>query len=55
MSDGGKGSSPRPFSVSEDEWATRWDSIFARDLDKKKQAQEKLGLGEDGSKDEESN
>lgn len=35
MSDGGKGSSPRPFSVSNEEYAKRWDLIFGRDLDKK--------------------
>ena len=34
MSDGGKGSSPRPFSVSNEEYATRWDMIFGRDLAK---------------------
>ena len=32
-SDGGKGSSPRPYSVSQDEYAKRWDMIFGRDLD----------------------
>lgn len=32
MSDGGKGSSPRPFSVSQTEWENRWDAIFSRDL-----------------------
>jgi hypothetical protein len=32
MSDGGKGSKPRPFSVSHDEWSNRWDAIFGRDL-----------------------
>jgi hypothetical protein len=31
MSDGGKGSKPRPFSVSQDEWDNRWDVIFGRD------------------------
>jgi len=34
MSDGGKGSSPRPFSVSQEEYASRWDAIFQRDLPK---------------------
>jgi len=34
MSDGGKGSKPRPFSVSHEEWSNRWDAIFARDLKK---------------------
>ena len=32
-SDGGKGSSPRPYSVSQEEYAKRWDAIFSRDLD----------------------
>lgn len=32
MSDGGKGSSPRPFSVSQAEYNSRWDAIFGRDL-----------------------
>ncbi len=32
MSDGGKGSKPRPFNVSQKEYDTRWDAIFGRDL-----------------------
>lgn len=28
MSDGGKGSKPRPFSVSQEQFAKNWDSIF---------------------------
>ena len=32
MSDGGKGSAPRPFSVSQQEYDNRWDHIFSRDL-----------------------
>lgn len=32
MSDGGKGSKPRPFSISQEEYDKRWDAIFARDL-----------------------
>ena len=31
MSDGGKGSSRRPMQVSNEEYASRWDAIFARD------------------------
>jgi len=31
MSDGGKGSAPRPFSVSNEEYAQRWDAIFGKD------------------------
>jgi hypothetical protein len=34
MSDGGKGSSPRPFSVTQEEYNKRWDAIFGRDLQK---------------------
>lgn len=29
----GKGSKPRPFSVSHEEWSNRWDAIFCRDLE----------------------
>ena len=29
---GGKGSAPRPKSVSDEEYANRWDAIFSRDL-----------------------
>ena len=32
MSDGGKGSKPRPFSISQEEYDNRWDYIFSRDL-----------------------
>jgi hypothetical protein len=35
MSDGGKGSKPRPFSVSQQEYDNRWDNIFSRDLKEK--------------------
>jgi hypothetical protein len=35
MNDGGKGSAPRPFSVSNLDYANRWDAIFGRDLDMK--------------------
>lgn len=33
MSDGGKGSKPRPFSVAHEEYSKRWDAIFGRDLE----------------------
>jgi hypothetical protein len=29
--DGGKGSTPRPRFVADDEWATRWNAIFGKD------------------------
>ncbi len=32
MGDGGKGSKPRPYSVSQAEYDARWDAIFQRDL-----------------------
>ena len=38
MGDGGKGSSPRPFSVSQDQFAQNWDAIFGK---KNKQPQDK--------------
>lgn len=28
----GKGSAPRPFSVSDEEYKKRWDAIFQRDI-----------------------
>jgi hypothetical protein len=34
---GGKGSSPRPFSVSNEDYANRWDAIFGRDKPKKEE------------------
>ena len=30
----GKGSRPRPISVSNEEYNNRWDAIFARDVQK---------------------
>ena len=42
MSDGGKGSKPRPFSVTQDEYNNRWDAIFGRDLKKEEELKEKL-------------
>jgi hypothetical protein len=45
-----KGSSPRPFSVSQAEYDTRWDAIFCRDLPKEESKEEyrvnKLGQTE---------
>jgi hypothetical protein len=41
MSDGGKGSAARPFSVSQAEYESRWDAIFSRDL-KKEEALDEL-------------
>lgn len=42
MSDGGKGSKPRPFSVAQEEYNNRWDAIFGRDLTKEEELKQKL-------------
>ena len=39
-SDGGKGSSPRPFSVAQAEYEARWDLIFGRDKPKEEKPEE---------------
>ena len=33
MSDGGKGSKPKPIKVSDQEYELRWDAIFAIPVD----------------------
>ena len=35
----GKGSSPRPFKVSNEEYSSRWDAIFGKDNEKKNKTQ----------------
>lgn len=35
-----KGSSSRPFSVTNEEYATRWDAIFGKDNEKKNDQKE---------------
>jgi hypothetical protein len=50
MSDGGKGSRPRPFSVTQEEYDKRWDAIFSRDLDEDKKI-EKEKSQEEKNKD----
>ena len=57
-SDGGKGSSPRPYSVTQQEYDSRWDAIFGRDrvqeaLDKKADNARELGLDYEPSKETE--
>lgn len=34
MSDGGKGSKPRPFSITQDKFADNWDKIFSKKNEK---------------------
>ena len=43
MTDGGKGSKARPFSVAHEEYSKRWDAIFSRDGldDKPNESEEK--------------
>jgi hypothetical protein len=54
----GKGSSPRPFSVANEEYAARWDMIFGRDqkrqeaLSKLADEAEKLSLETDEKKED---
>lgn len=38
----GKGSTPRPFSVSNQEYSNRWDAIFGRDNDQKDNKTQKV-------------
>jgi len=52
MSDGGKGSKPRSLSVSNQEYAERWDAIFAKErieraMQEMVRINEELGLYED--------
>ena len=50
---GGKGSSSRPFSVTQEEYDNRWDLIFGKDKPKKKQEEwEQLELFEEHDLDE---
>jgi hypothetical protein len=42
MGDGGKGSAPRPFSVSNVDYAARWDMIFGKDQKENKPKQESI-------------
>ena len=35
----GKGSTSRPFSVTNEEYSNRWDAIFGRDNEKKNETQ----------------
>ena len=48
-SDGGKGSAPRPFSVSNEDYAKRWDAIFSRDI--KEETKEKKDESSDSNTD----
>lgn len=42
MGDGGKGSSPRPYSVSQEEFANNWDAIFSKKKKDYKEVQQDM-------------
>ena len=44
-----KGSSPRPFAVSNEEYSNRWDAIFGRDNEKKNEEKALESFGSDSS------
>ena len=46
---GGKGSAPRPYSVTQEEYDKRWDAIFGRDESEK----DEDDLDEDNELDDE--
>ena len=46
-SDGGKGSSPRPYSVTQQEYDSRWDAIFGKDKPKEEKPEEQPKETED--------
>ena len=43
QAEAGKGSRPRPYSVSYTEWINRWDAIFARDIEEDSMDEKKKG------------
>jgi hypothetical protein len=47
---GGKGSTQRPFSVSQEQYASRWDAIFGKDLStSEKRAEESTEIMQDSA------
>ena len=46
-----KGSTGRPFSVTNEEYANRWDAIFGRDNEKKNQAEDVESNQSDSTRD----
>jgi hypothetical protein len=48
----GKGSTPRPFSIAQEEYNSRWDIIFNRDkISKEIEAEKKQEKNKDQSKE----
>jgi hypothetical protein len=50
---GGKGSSPRPLSVSQKEYEDRWDAIFQRDLKTEEEEQKESVAEKEKQKEQE--
>ena len=44
MSAGGKGSSPRPYSVTQETFASNWDAVFGVSMLERKRREEALQL-----------
>jgi len=44
-----KGDSPRPFSVSNEEYKNRWDAIFGKDNEQKENKEKALELDRSNS------
>ena len=51
MSDGGKGSRPRPLSVTQEEYDNRWDYIFRREKNKPADVEDNTGVGKNEYQD----
>lgn len=49
MSDGGKGSKPRPFSVTQEEYDNRWAMIFQKDLPKEETKEDQNETEDNGT------
>ena len=46
---GGKGSAPRPYSVSQEEYDKRWDAIFGKDIPEEDDLDEDNELDDEGT------
>ena len=50
---GGKGSAPRPYSVTQEEYDKRWDAIFGRDEPEEDELDEENELDDEDADTEE--
>ena len=48
---GGKGSAPRPYSVTQEEYDKRWDAIFGKDLPKEEDKDNETNVTEKSEDD----